>query len=115
MKIPLKAKKILEKMAAIEKMERGKLCRMTGRPHYNLQSWHNGRNRVRYVPLDQTASVQRAIDGYREYWRLAEKYAEIMIDRTRKQREKEFALLAKPGKKPVKKKKSTSRGIPPDP
>ena len=102
-----KAKKILEKMAAIEKMERGKLCRMTGRPHYNLQSWHNGRNRVRYVPLDQAASVQRAIDGYREYRKLAEEYAEIMIDLTRKQREKEFAQSAKPRKNPVKKKKST--------
>ncbi|MBN2243264.1 MAG: hypothetical protein JW793_11295 [Acidobacteria bacterium] len=102
-------------MAAIETMERGKLCRMTGRPHYNLQSWHDGRNRVRYVPLDQAASVQRAIDGYREYRRLAEEYAEILIDLTRKQREKEFAQPAKPRKHQEKKKKSTPRGSPPGP
>ena len=107
MKIPVKAKKILEKMAAIEKMERGKLCRMTGRPHYNLQSWQKGRNRVRYVPTEQVASVQMAIDGYTQYMKLAGEYAEIIIDLTRKQREKEFAKSLKTSKKAVKTKKST--------
>jgi hypothetical protein len=105
MKIPVKAKMILEKMAAIEKMERGKLCRMTGRPNYNLQCWQEGRNRVRYVPIQQAPSVQEAIDGYTEFMKLAGEYAEIIIELTRKQREKEFAKSSKARKKGVKKKK----------
>lgn len=43
-------KRLLERMAAIEHMERGKLCQMPGRKYYNLQVWRNGRNEVRYVP-----------------------------------------------------------------
>ncbi len=104
MKTPVKAKKILEKMAAIEQMERGKLCRMTGRPNYNLQSWQQGRNRVRYVPDEQVASVQRAIDGYTEFMKLAQEYAEIIIERTRRRREKEFAKPSKASRKAVRKK-----------
>lgn len=91
-------------MAAIEQMERGKLCRMTGRPNYNLQSWQEGRNRVRYVPVDQVTSVQEAIDGYTEFMKLAQEYAEIIIERTRRRRGKEFAKYSKVRKKAVKKK-----------
>ncbi len=99
MKTPVKAKKIFEKMAAIEQMERGKLCRMAGRPHYNHQTWQEGRNMVRYVPVDQVDSVQEAIDGYEEFMKLAQEYAEIIIERTRKRREKEFAKPSKGGRK----------------
>ena len=53
-------KRLIERMAAIERMERGKLCRMTGRPHYNHQTWHNGRNEVRYVPADAVDALQKA-------------------------------------------------------
>lgn len=91
-------------MAAIEQMERGKLCRMSGRPNYNLQSWQEGRNRVRYIPVEQVASVQEAIDGYTEFMKLAQEYAEIIIERTRRRREKEFAKTSKARKKAVRKK-----------
>jgi len=43
-------KSILEQMAGVERMERGKLCSMRGGRYYNLQSWEGGRNLVRYVP-----------------------------------------------------------------
>ena len=70
-------------MAAIERMERGKISKMAGRPHYNHQTWHDGRNVVRYVPADEVASLQEAIDGYTLFRKLAEEYAEEIIRRTR--------------------------------
>lgn len=82
-------KGLLEKMARIEKMERGTLCQMKGRPHYNHQTWHNGRNIVRYVPRYQIESVQEAIDGYTQFKKLAEQYADEVIRTTRRQRERD--------------------------
>lgn len=76
---------LLERMSRIERMERGKLCRMSGRPHYNHQTWQNGRNVVRYVPAARAAGLQEAIDGYRLYMTLAQQYAEEIIQRTRRE------------------------------
>ena len=76
---------LLKRMSRIKRMERGKICRMSGRPHYNHQSWHNGRNVVRYVPADQVASLQEAIEGYRLFMELVHQYADQVIKRTRRQ------------------------------
>lgn len=75
--------KILEQMAAIKRMERGKICRLAGRPHYNHQTWLDGRNVSRYVPAEEVASLQEAIDGYNLFRTLAETYADAVIERTR--------------------------------
>jgi hypothetical protein len=80
--------RLLERMAAIERMERGKLCRMSGRPHYNHQTWRNGRNHVRYVPQDEAPELQKDIAGYRRFIELAEQYADQVIRRTRQQRQR---------------------------
>ena len=79
---------LLEKIAALEKMERGKLCRMGERPHYNLQSWEDGKNAVRYVPRAEVAEVAEAIEGYQLFRELSEKYADEVIKQTRRAREK---------------------------
>ncbi len=79
---------MLERMAAIERMERGKLCQMTGRPQYNHQTWHNGRNEVRYVPADEVEGLKEAIEGYRRFIELAEQYADEVIRLTRRERAK---------------------------
>lgn len=79
---------LLERMARIEKMERGKICPMTGRPHFNHQTWQNGKNVVRYVPVGEVAELQNAIDGYGLFCRLAEEYAEEIIRATRLERER---------------------------
>jgi hypothetical protein len=76
---------LLERMSRIERMERGKICRMSGREHYNHQTWQDGRNVVRYVPTDQVAPLQEAIDGYRLFTELARQYADEVIQRTRRQ------------------------------
>jgi hypothetical protein len=88
MEITNKMKRLLERMAGIERMERGKLCRMAGRPHYNHQTWQDGRNVVRYVPENETQALQEAIEGYRLFIALAEQYADEVIRVTRRETEK---------------------------
>ena len=69
-------------------MERGKLCRMAGRPHYNHQTWRDGRNEVRYVPASEVAALQEDIQGYQLFITLAEEYADEVIRLTRRQHDK---------------------------
>jgi hypothetical protein len=63
---------LLEKISSIEKMERGKLCRMGERPHYNLQAWEDGKNVVRYVTRAEVKEVSAAIEGYKLFRELTE-------------------------------------------
>jgi hypothetical protein len=76
---------LLLQISRIERMERGKICRLSGRPHYNHQTWQDGRNVVRYVPANHVAALQEAIDGYRSFMELAHQYADQIIERTRLQ------------------------------
>lgn len=78
-------------MGRIERMERGTVCRMTGRAHYNHQTWQNGRNVVRYVPVAQVAELQSAIDGYTHFMELAQQHAEQIIQRTRRELRQEVS------------------------
>ena len=84
MKHSKKAQELLTRMGAIERMERGKLCRMKGRDYYNLQAWHNGRNEVRYIREEEREAVQEAVDGYQLFQKLAQAYADEVIKQTRK-------------------------------
>jgi hypothetical protein len=88
MKPTKKMKQLLERMAAIERMERGKLCQMGGRPHYNHQTWSNGRNEVRYVPKAEAAELKKDIAGYQLFTKLAEQYADEVIRASRRKRGK---------------------------
>ena len=88
MKQTQKTRLLLERMAGIERMERGKICQMAGRPHYNHQTWQDGRNVVHYVPADEVDELQKAINGYTLFRELAERYAEEIIRATRKERDK---------------------------
>lgn len=74
---------LLKEMSQIQRMERGKLCRMRGRPYFNHQTWQDGRNVVRYVPAERLESLQQAIEGYQLYMELARQYAEEIVERTR--------------------------------
>lgn len=90
MKTTKKMQRLLERMAQIGRMERGKLCRMGNRPHYNHQSWQDGHNVVRYVPAEEVEFLQEAIDGYRHFLQLVERYADEVINQTRHERQKLF-------------------------
>ena len=88
MKHTKKMQRLLERMEGIERMERGKLCQMGGRPHYNHQTWRDGRNEVRYVPKDEVAELKKDIVGYQLFAKLAEEYADEVIRASRRGREK---------------------------
>ena len=77
-------KSILEQMAAIERMQRGKLCAMRDGRHYNLQSWEGGRNVVRYVPAAELNAVKKDVAQYKRFMQLAQRYADLVIQDTRK-------------------------------
>jgi len=104
MKSTKKAQRLLAQMAKIEDMERGTACQMKGRDHFNHQTWRAGRNVVRYVHRDDVPELQRAIDGYHRFMDLAQKYADEIIRRSRRER----------GKNAKKRKNATTRGNRPD-
>jgi hypothetical protein len=90
-----KPEALLQQIARIQVMERGKLCRMRARAagaYYNHQTWEKGRNVVRYVPRHLVAHLQKAIAGYQQYLKLTKTYADGVIRRTRQ----------RPAKKPPK-------------
>jgi len=80
--------RLLERMAAIERMERGKICAMAGRSYYNHQTWQDGKNVVRYVRPEEVADLQKAIEGCNRFRQLAEQYADEIIRITRRERAK---------------------------
>jgi hypothetical protein len=79
-------KRLLERMGGIERMERGTVSHLAGRPQYNHQTWRDGRNVTRYVPPGEVAALRKAIQGYAMFRRLAEQYADGIIRRTRAER-----------------------------
>jgi len=79
---------VVNDMAQIQHMERGKLCVMSqgrGGPYYNHQTWENGKNTSRYVPGPQVGAVAQAIAGYQRFESLAEQYVELMVQKTREE------------------------------
>ena len=79
---------LLQQMAQIQQMERGKLCVMgqgPGGPYYNHQTWENGKNTSRYVPGAQVEAMTQAIDGYQRFESLAEQYVQLMVQKTRQE------------------------------
>lgn len=90
MKTTKEMKRLLERMAEIARMERGKLCRMGGRPHYNHQTWRDGKNLVRYVRAEEADFLKEAISGYQQFIKLAEQYADEVINQTHREQEKLF-------------------------
>ncbi len=80
---------VLQQIAQIQHMERGKLCILREGPqgpYYNHQTWENGKNVSRYVPQDQVPAFQEAIAGYEQFQELTGKYAQIIIQKTREER-----------------------------
>lgn len=77
---------ILQQIADIQSMERGKLSIIkegASGPFYKLQARENGRNVTRYIPREQAPAVQEAIEGYQRFEVLAEEYARQVITHTR--------------------------------
>lgn len=77
---------ILQQIASIQTMERGKLSVIkvsSSGPFYKIQAREQGKNVTRYVPRDQVGAVQEAIEGYQRFESLTEQYSQQVIERTR--------------------------------
>lgn len=74
---------LLEQIAAIPAMERGKLSPHSSGRHQKLQCWQAGRNHTRHVAADELPAVQNALAGYAQYRQLTEEYADLVIQETR--------------------------------
>lgn len=77
---------LLREITSIASMERGKLSiikHSAAGPFYKLQAREHGKNVTRYVPRDQAAAVQAAIDGYKHFESLTGQYADQVIAQTR--------------------------------
>lgn len=74
---------LLEQIAAIPAMARGKLSPHSSGRHQKLQSWQDGRNHTRHVPTDELPAVQSALAGYAQYRQLTERHADRVIQETR--------------------------------
>jgi hypothetical protein len=83
---------ILNEMAQIKLMERGKLCPYhiknrspQAEPYFKLQNWEHGKNRTRHVPPEQVPLVQAALAGYAQYEALSGQLVDLVIQETRQQ------------------------------
>jgi len=74
---------LLEQIAAISAMERGKLSPHSSGRHQKLQCWQEGKNHTRHVATDELPAVESALAGYTQYRQLTEQYADLVIQETR--------------------------------
>jgi hypothetical protein len=102
MKTTSKAQRLLDQIAQIQNMERGTVCRMSGRNHYNHQTWTEGQNVVRYVAREDVTDLQRAIAGFARFTQLTRQYADEIIRLSRMRRAQQAALRLKKQEKPGK-------------
>ncbi|SRR6266496_30164 len=83
---PLTPAQLVEQVAQIPQMERGKLSVMrhgSDGAYYKLQAWENGKNHSRYVARDQVPAVKAALAGYQQFQELTAHYAQHVITKTR--------------------------------
>ena len=87
---PPTKQQLLEQIAAIPAMERGKLSAYSFKdrsghagPYYKLQQWAAGKNHTRYVPAEELPALEAAVAGYAQYERLTRQYADTVIAETR--------------------------------
>jgi uncharacterized protein DUF6788 len=81
---------VLHDIAQIQQMERGTLNVIRqgpAGPYYNHQCYEEGKNVSRYVPSDQVSQIKEALDGYHHFQELVQQYAQLMVEKTRAERE----------------------------
>ena len=81
---------ILQDIAQIQRLDRGTLNVIRQGPqgsYYNHQCYEAGRNVSRYVPGQQVADLKEAIEGYRRFQKLVAQYVELMVEKTRAERQ----------------------------
>ena len=89
MNTPITPQSLLQQIAQIQQLERGKLCVIRqgpDGPYYNHQTWENGQNVSCYVARDQVPALQQAIAGYEQFEALVEQYVQLKVRQTRAER-----------------------------
>ncbi|MBU6410788.1 MAG: hypothetical protein KGJ60_01795 [Verrucomicrobiota bacterium] len=87
---PTDKSRLLQQIAAIAAMERGKLSAYSFKerpgvsgPYHKLQYWRDGKNHTRYVSAEELPAVEAALAGHAHYRQLTEQYADLIIEETR--------------------------------
>jgi hypothetical protein len=81
---------VLQDIAQIQRIDRGSVSVIRQGPqgaYYNHQCYEKGRNVSRYVPGEQVGDLKEAIEGYRRFQQLVEQYLELMVEKTRAERQ----------------------------
>jgi hypothetical protein len=84
---------ILHDIAQIQQLDRGTVSVLRqgpNGPYYNHQCYEKGRNVSRYVPAEQVPDLKAAIDGYQRVQELMAQYVELLVEKTRAQRQAGF-------------------------
>ena len=90
MNTKLSPESLLQDIAQIQRIDRGSVSVIRQGPdgaYYNHQCYENGRNVSRYVPGEQVGDLKEAIEGYRRFQQLVEQYLELMVEKTRAERQ----------------------------
>jgi hypothetical protein len=106
---------LLQQIAGIPAMERGKLSRYTFKersnasgPYHKLQRWQDGKNHTRYVSADELPAVQTALAGYAQFRQLTGQYADLVIEETRQHIAGSKKNQSRPKSSSPRKKKSSN-------
>lgn len=94
---------ILQEIASIEHMERGKLSiirQSASGAFYNLQHRENGRNVTEYIPRDEVPIVQEHVEAFRECENLFEQYVALVSQKSREERKAGVKKKGPTGKSP---------------
>lgn len=112
---PTDRQDLLQQIAAISTMERGKLSTYSPNagpaaagPYFKLQRWENGANHTRHVPSEEVPAVEAALAGFAQYQRLTEQYAQLVIAETREQIADSKKNHSRPGSSSPKRKRSNN-------
>lgn len=111
----LNKQQILQQIADISAMERGKLSAYSFKkrpgsagPYHKLQHWQDGKNHTRYVPAEELPAVEAALAGYAQYQQLTREYADLVITQTRQNITSSKKRKSPPRSSLPKKKKSNN-------
>jgi hypothetical protein len=90
MKPPITPESVLRDLAQIQCLDRGTVSVIRqgpSGPYYNHQCYENGRNVSRYVSAEQVEELKAAIADYQRFQQLVQQYVELLVQKTRAQRQ----------------------------
>ena len=90
MKPQVTPESILRDLAQIQCLDRGTVSVIRqgpSGPYYNHQCYENGRNVTRYVPAQQVEELKAAIADYHRFQQMVQQYVELLVQKTRAQRQ----------------------------